>query len=65
MLDAVQLIVPPVAVALGGTISFVTVAVVELVQPLIAEVVVNTYVPTAVAIGFCCDEVKLPGPVQA
>jgi hypothetical protein len=42
----------------------VTVAVAVLVHPFAGLVTVTTYVPAAVAVGFCWVEENPPGPVQ-
>lgn len=48
-----QVIIPPVADALGATKSPLTVAVAVEVQLFTGFVTVSVYVPTAVAVGFC------------
>jgi hypothetical protein len=59
-----QVSCPPVALAPGAVVFEVTFAVAELVQPFTGFVIVTMYVPATLTVGFCCEEVKLPGPDQ-
>ena len=62
----VQVKVPPDAVAPGGVVFWVGVAVAEEVHPLTGFVTTNTNGPLlSGALGFCWGEVKPPGPLQA
>ena len=59
-----QAMVPPVAVMSGAVLFSVTVVVADTVQPE-ERVAVTIYWPPALTVGFCREEVKLFGPVQA
>jgi hypothetical protein len=60
-----QLIVPPVALAPGGTAFVFTAAVAMLVQPLSTLVIVTVYVPDDETLGFAVAPPEIiPGPDQ-
>ena len=60
-----QLMVAPVALAVGGVVLPVTVAVAEAVQPVAVLVTVTIYIPPTVAIGFWMAELNPEGPAHA
>src|ERR1041384_1502193 len=61
----VQVSVPPVALAPGGVMFWLTRAVAVLVQPLAEFVVVNVYVPEALTVGVAVlPPETIPGPDQ-
>lgn len=60
----VQVKVPPVAVAPGAFMFWITVVVEIDEQLFMGFIVVRTYEPTALTTGFCKVEVKLFGPAQ-
>lgn len=61
-----QLITAPVALAEGGVLFSETVVVAVAVQLFARFVIVTVYVPAATTLdGFCTDELKPPGPLQA
>jgi hypothetical protein len=62
--ELVQVIVPPVALAPGGTVVWLTTAKAELVQPLALFNTVNVKLPDVLTVGFCWVDVNPPGPFQ-